>query len=177
MLMTGLVFFSEIFDSFMANDDMANKPVYITLEGKNKLEEELAYLTTVRRREVAEAIRSAKEEGDLSENSAYDEAKLQQGFLEGRVQQIEAQLRNAVLIQKNGKFDKVNVGCSVTVFDEEFGEEETYQIVGSAEAEPSEGRISNESPIGRALIGHKVGDVVNADTPGGVLSFKIIKIK
>lgn len=157
---------------------MADKPVYITPEGKKKLEEELEHLTTVRRREVAEAIRSAKEEGDLSENSAYDEAKLQQGFLEGRIMQIEGQLRNAVLIEENGKSsDTIHVGSQVTVLDEEWGEEETYSIVGSAEAEPSEGRISNESPIGKALLGHKVGDMVKAQTPGGVVSFKVVKIK
>lgn len=156
---------------------MAEKPVYLTPEGKKKLEEELEHLTTVRRHEVAEAIRSAKEEGDLSENSAYDEAKLQQGFLEGRVQQLEAQLRNAVLIQKNGTSDTIHVGSRVTVLDEEFGEEETYHIVGSAEADPGAGRISNESPIGEALLGHKVGDVVEADTPGGVVAFKVVKLK
>ncbi|MDM8526880.1 transcription elongation factor GreA [Anaerolineales bacterium HSG24] len=156
---------------------MADKPVYLTPEGKKKLEEELEYLTTVRRREVAEAIRSAKEEGDLSENSAYDEAKLQQGFLEGRVQEIELQLRNAELIQKNGKTDTINIGNYVTVFDEDFGEEETYQIVGSAEADPSNGRISNESPVGKVLLGCKAGDMVEAETPGGTVSLKIVKFK
>ncbi len=156
---------------------MANKPVYLTHEGKKKLEEELKYLTTIRRREVAEAIRSAKEEGDLSENSAYDEAKLQQGFLEGRVQQLEAQLQNSVLIQKNGKTDRVEVGNHVTVKDVEFEEEETYLIVGSAESDPLKGKISNESPIGRSLLGAKVGDTVVAHTPGGKLSFEIVKIE
>lgn len=156
---------------------MAEKPVYLTPEGKKKIEEELEHLTTVRRHEVAEAIRSAKEEGDLSENSAYDEAKLQQGFLEGRVQQLEAQLRNAVLIQKNGTSDTIHVGSRVTVLDEEFGEEETYHIVGSAEADPGAGRISNESPIGEALLGHKVGDMVEAETPGGMIAFKVVKLK
>jgi len=155
---------------------MADKPVYLTKEGKEKLQEELEYLTTVRRREVAEAIKSAKEEGDLSENSAYDEAKLNQGFLEGRVQTIESQLRNAVLISKNGKSDKVIIGCTVTVEEEGFGKE-TYQIVGSAEADPLEGKISNESPIGMALIGAKVGDEVKAETPGGETIFKVVKVK
>ena len=155
---------------------MADKPVYLTKEGKEKLQEELEYLTTVRRREVAEAIKSAKEEGDLSENSAYDEAKLNQGFLEGRVQTIENQLRNAVIIDKNGKSDKVSIGSTVTVEEEGFGEE-TYQIVGSAEADPLEGKISNESPIGMALIGAKVGDQVKAETPGGETIFKVVKVK
>ncbi len=156
---------------------MADKPVYLTVEGKNKLEEELEYLTTVRRKEVAEAIKSAKEEGDLSENSAYDEAKLQQGFMEGRVQTIEAQLRNAVLIEENGNGnDKVNIGNTVTV-TEDGAEEETYQIVGSAEADPLEGKISNESPIGMALLGAKKGDMVTAETPGGAIEFKVTKIE
>lgn len=154
---------------------MADKPVYLTSEGKKKLEEELEYLTTVRRKEVADAIKSAKEEGDLSENSAYDEAKLSQGFLEGRIQTIEAQLRNAVIIDSNGHSDKVGIGCVVTV-TEEGGDEETYQIVGSAEADPLEGKISNESPIGSALLGAKVGQTVRAETPGGELVFKVIKI-
>ena len=155
---------------------MADKPVYLTKEGKQKLQEELEYLITVRRREVAEAIKSAKEEGDLSENSAYDEAKLSQGFLEGRVQTIESQLRNAVIINKNGKSDVVTIGCTVTVKEDGFGKE-TYQIVGSAEADPLEGKISNESPIGMALIGAKVGDEVKAETPGGEATFKVVKVK
>ena len=154
---------------------MADKPVYLTSEGKKKLEEELEYLTTVRRKEVADAIKSAKEEGDLSENSAYDEAKLSQGFLEGRIQTIEAQLRNAVIIESNGHSDTVDIGCVVTV-TEEGGDEETYQIVGSAEADPLDGKISNESPIGKALLGAKPGQTVRAQTPGGQLVFKVLKI-
>ena len=155
---------------------MADKPVYLTAEGKKKLEEELHHLTTVRRQEVAAAIRSAKEEGDLSENSAYDEAKLQQGFLEGRVQTIEAQLRNAMIIEANGHNDTVTLGNTVTVIEDGFGEE-TYRIVGSAEADPLDGTISNESPIGHALIGAKKGDMVTAETPGGELVFKVLKIE
>ena len=154
---------------------MADKPVYLTSEGKKKLEEELEHLTTVRRKEVADAIKSAKEEGDLSENSAYDEAKLAQGFLEGRIQTIEAQLRNAVIIESNGHSDTVDIGCVVTV-TEEGGDEETYQIVGSAEADPLDGKISNESPIGKALLGAKPGQTVRAETPGGQLVFKVLKI-
>ena len=155
---------------------MADKPVYLTLEGKNKLEDELKYLTTVRRKEVADAIKSAKEEGDLSENSAYEEAKLAQGFLEGRIQTIEAQLRNAVIIENNGHSDAIHIGSTVTVEEEEFGEE-TYRIVGSAEADPLNGKISNESPIGQALLGKKVGDMVKAETPGGEIKFKVLKIE
>ncbi len=155
---------------------MADKPVYLTKAGKKKLEEELEYLTTVRRKEVADAIKSAKEEGDLSENSAYDEAKLSQGFLEGRVQTIQAQLRNAVIITDNGSSDNVSIGSTVTVEEDGFGAE-TYQIVGSAEADPLDGKISNESPIGEALLGAKVGDEVTAATPGGEAIFKVIKVE
>jgi transcription elongation factor GreA len=155
---------------------MADKPIYLTLEGKKKLEEELDYLVNVRRKEVAAAIQSAKEEGDISENSAYDEAKLVQAFLEGRIQTIEAQLREAVLIEKNGNGDRVDVGSKVTVAEEGF-DPETYHIVGSAEADPLNGRISNESPIGKALLGSKPGDMVTAETPNGQLVFKVIKIE
>ncbi len=154
---------------------MTEKTVYLTLEGKAKLEKELEYLVTVRRKEVAAAIQSAKEEGDISENSAYDEAKLTQGFVEGRIQTIEGQLRYAVIIEENGKSDEVNVGSTVTVAEEEFGEE-TYYIVGSAEADPLEGRISNESPIGKALLGAKVGDTIATETPGGTVTFEVLKI-
>ena len=154
---------------------MTDKPVYLTAEGKKKLEEELEYLVNVRRREVAAEIQSAKEEGDISENSAYDEAKLAQGFVEGRIQTIEAQLLNAVLIEKNGKSNHVDVGSQVTVSED--GLEETYFIVGSAEADPLNGKISNESPIGQALLGAKVGQKVTAATPGGELVFEVTKIE
>lgn len=155
---------------------MADKPVYLTSEGKKKLEEELKDLITVRRKEVAAAIQSAKEEGDISENSAYDEAKLAQAFLEGRIQTIEAQLREAVIIEKNGSGDYVGVGSKVTVTEEGF-DPETYHIVGSAEADPLNGRISNESPIGKALLGAKVGQAVTAETPNGEITFKVVKIE
>lgn len=154
---------------------MADKPIYLTSEGKQKLEEELDYLVNVRRKEIAAAIQSAKEEGDISENSAYDEAKLNQGFVEGRIQTIEAQLRYAVLIEKNGNSDEVHLGSNVTVEEEGFGKE-TYQIVGSAEADPLNGKISNESPIGQALLGARAGDSVTAETPNGQIVFKVIKI-
>jgi transcription elongation factor GreA len=154
---------------------MTDKPIYLTLEGKQKLEEELDHLVNVRRPEVAEAIRSAKEEGDLTENSAYEEAKLSQGFVEGRIQTIQAQLRHAVIIEKNGNSDRVHLGNQVTV-EEEGCDQETYQIVGSAEADPMNGKISNESPIGKALLGAKVGQTVTAETPGGQIAFKVIEI-
>ena len=155
---------------------MTDKPVYLTLEGKTKLEEELDYLVNVRRREVAAEIQAAKEEGDITENSAYDEAKLTQGFLEGRIQTIEAQLRHAVIIEKNGNSDRIDVGSRVTVAEDGMGEE-TYDIVGSAEADPVNGRISNESPIGKALLGARAGDKVKAVTPGGEVLFEVVKVE
>ena len=155
---------------------MTAKPVYLTLEGKKKLEEELDYLINIRRKEVAAAIQAAKDEGDITENSAYDEAKLIQAFVEGRIQTIEAQLRNAEVIEQNGKSDRVDVGSKVTVVEDGVGEE-TYHIIGSAEADPTNGKISNESPIGKALLGAKVGDVVKAEIPDGEIAFKVIKIE
>ncbi len=160
---------------------MAAKPVYLTPEGKKKLEEELHYLRTVRRQEVAAAIQSAKEEGDLSENAAYDEAKLEQGFLEGRIQTLDAQLQEAIIIQTgngNSNPDVVHIGDAVTILEEDEDEDdaETYQIVGLAEADPAEGRISNESPLGRALLGKKLGQTVTVETPSGDINFKIMKI-
>jgi transcription elongation factor GreA len=154
---------------------MSDKPIYLTLQGKRKLEQELDHLVNVRRKEVAVAIQSAKDEGDISENSAYDEAKMTQSFVEGRIQTIEAQLRNAVIIAENGSSDHVDLGSKVTVVEEGF-DEETYHLVGSAEADPLEGKISNESPIGKALLGAKVGDIVTAETPGGETKFKVLKI-
>ncbi len=155
---------------------MAIKPVYFTPEGKRKLEGELHHLRTVRRPEVAEAIKSAKEEGDLSENSAYDEAKLTQGFVEGRIQTLEAQLRDSVIIENSNGSDMVNLGSQVTVLEEGETEKETYKIVGSTEADPLAGLISNESPIGKALLGKKKGDKVVVNTPGGELELKVVKI-
>lgn len=155
---------------------MSTKPVYLTPEGLKKLEEELQYLTTVKRAEVAAAIQSAKEEGDLSENAAYDEAKAAQGFMEGRIQTLQALLQDAVIIEPKQNSDVVALGSKVTVVEEDDDDPETYTIVGSAEADPLEEKISNESPIGSALLNHKVGDVVAVQTPGGEIKFKITKI-
>lgn len=155
---------------------MATKPVYLTPKGKLRLEEELHYLRTVRRIEVAEAIKSAKEEGDLSENSAYDEAKTTQGFVEGRIQTLQAQLRDAVLIENNGNSDMIGLGSVVTVLEDGETEKETYTIVGSTEADPLEGLISNESPIGSALLGKKKGDEIAVETPGGEIKLKVVEI-
>jgi len=154
----------------------ANKPVYLTPEGLKKLEDELQYLTTVKRAEIAAAIQSAKEEGDLSENSAYDEAKAAQGFMEGRIQTLQAMLQEVVIIKPRQNSDVVALGSKVTVVEEDDDEPETYTIVGSAEADPLEGKISNESPIGSALLNHKTGEVVTVQTPGGEIKLKITQI-
>ncbi|HEY84748.1 MAG TPA: transcription elongation factor GreA [Chloroflexi bacterium] len=155
---------------------MGVKPVYLTPEGQKKLVEELQYLTSVKRVEVAAAIQSAKEEGDLSENAAYDEAKAAQGFMEGRIQTLQALLQEAVIIEPKQNSDVVALGSKVTVVEEDDDDPETYTIVGSAEADPMEEKISNESPIGGALLNHKVGDVVAVQTPGGEIRLKITKI-
>lgn len=154
-----------------------DRQIYLTPEGRAKLEEELEYLRTIKRRDIAELIASAKEEGDISENAAYDEAKNQQAFLEGRIQDIKRILNNSVIIdRRDGSADRVAIGSHVTVLEEGYDEEETFRIVGSAEADPGQGLISNESPMGKALLGHRAGDHVSVKTPGGVLTFEIRKI-
>ncbi len=152
------------------------EPTYLTQEGADKLKKELEELKGPRREEIAKRLRSAIQMGDLSENADYHKAKEDQGFLEGRIQEIEYMLRNAVIIEANGRRDVVGIGNHVTI-QEGGAEPETYHVVGAKEADPRKGRISNESPIGRAIMDHKVGDVVQADTPGGKLSFKILKIE
>mgnify|MGYP001548615190 FL=1 len=149
---------------------------FLTPEGLQKLEEELQYLITVRRPEVARDIHEAKMDGDVSENAGYEEAKRQQAFLEGRIMTIEAILKNAVIIESDGVNDTADLGARVTIVDEGF-EPETYTIVGSAEANPGDGRISNESPLGKALIGRKEGDTVAFKTPGGQVEMKLISIE
>jgi transcription elongation factor GreA len=151
------------------------QPTYLTSEGEKKLQAELAELTGPRREELAQRLRSAIQMGDLSENADYHKAKEDQAFLEGRIQEIEFLLRNVVIIEKT-KGDVVTFGSTVTV-QEEDNDPETYYLVGAKEADPRNGRISNESPIGSALIDHKVGEVVEADTPGGKIKFKILKIE
>jgi transcription elongation factor GreA len=155
---------------------MAEEAIFLTLEGRHKLEEELEYLCTVRRAEVAERIRSAKEAGDIMENAAYDYAKEEQAFVEGRIQALERTLRKAMIIE-GGSTDEVGLGALVTVMERDLDTPETYQIVGSVEADPKKGRISNESPIGKALLGHGVGDEVTVSTPGGILHFQIVSIE
>ena len=155
---------------------MTQQETFLTPEGYEKLEEELEYLKTVRRPQVAHAIHEAKIDGDVSENAGYEEAKRQQAFLEGRIMTIESMIKNAVLIQSDGSSDSVVLGCRVTVAEDGF-EPETYVIVGSAEAAPGEGRISNESPLGKALMGHKVGEQVEFKTPGGTVQVEIQSIE
>jgi transcription elongation factor GreA len=149
--------------------------MYLTPDGAAKLEAELKELTGPRREELSQRLRSAIQMGDLSENADYHKAKEDQGFLEGRIQEIEAVLRTAVIVEKKHS-DVVTVGSTVTVQEESFSPE-TYYMVGAKEADPRNSKISNESPIGKALMDHKVGDVVEAETPGGKLKFKILKIE
>ncbi len=155
---------------------MPEKPIFLTPEGRQKLQQELDFLRNVKRDEVAEAIRSAKEEGDISENSAYDAAKEEQAFVEGRIMSLEAMLKNAVALPDTQIADSVGMGSKVTVVEKGSKDEEKYQIVGSAEADPTKGRISNESPVGRALMGKKKGETVLVKTPAGERQLKIVSI-
>lgn len=150
---------------------MEAKPIPLTPEGKRQLEEELAYLINVRRPEVAEKIHSAKMDGDIMENAGYDAAKEEQAMLEGRIAYLENLLRNAVLIENDGQSTTVRLGSVVTIQEEGQDDLETYVIVGAAEADPTAGRISNESPLGKALMGRKVGDRVRVMAPGGEVRF------
>lgn len=156
---------------------MADKPVPLTLEGREKLQKELEFLVSVKRPEVAEAIHSAKEEGDISENSAYDAAKEQQAFVEGRIMQIEQMLKNAEIIANPTSNGIVALGSKVTVVERGSQDKEEYQIVGPAEADPAKGRISNESPVGRALMGKKKGDPIVVKTPAGERQLKLIDVQ
>jgi len=157
---------------------MAEKKVVLTYEGLKNMEAELENLKTVRRKDVAEKIKEARGQGDLSENAEYDAAKEEQAEIEARIVQLEKMLRNAEVIdEEGGAKDTISLGATVTVLDVEFEEEMEYTIVGSAEADPMNGRISNESPVGMALLGHKEGDSVSIDTPDGEAIFKVLKIK
>lgn len=155
---------------------MSNQATFLTPQGYQKLQNELDYLVTVRRAEIAGAIHDAKMDGDVSENAGYEEAKRQQAFVEGRIMTIDAMLKSAVIIETNGKTERVSLGCQVTVAEEGF-EPETYTIVGSAEADPGNGRISNESPLGKALMGHGVGEQVTYQAPGGKIAVEIVRIE
>lgn len=153
------------------------KKYYMTLEGKEKLEKELDELKTVRRPEVVERIKVARSFGDLSENSEYDSAKEEQAFVESKIAQLEKMIRNAVIIESNGEnSDIVELGKKVKFVELPDGDEEEYQIVGSAEADPFEGKISNDSPMAQSLLGKKVGEIVNVNTPGGDIEVKIVEV-
>lgn len=151
-------------------------PTYLTAEGAQRLKEELADLKGTQREELAKRLRDAIQMGDLSENADYHKAKEDQSFLEGRIQELEYILGNAIIVEEsNAKRDVVFVGATVTIQEDDF-EPEDFYIVGAQEADPRKGKISHESPIGRALMDHKVGDVVEAETPGGKVRLKILKI-
>lgn len=150
---------------------------YLTSEGAEELRRELDELLNVRRPALAKKLKEAVAEGDLKENADYHDAKEQQAFLEGRIQYVENVLRSAVIISNNGNSDEVRLGSAVTIVEDGRDETETYIIVGAAEANPREGKISHESPIGAALLGHKRGDTVRAKTPAGEIVFKIKQIK
>jgi transcription elongation factor GreA len=151
---------------------VVEKSVYLTREGLDKLDEELRHLRTVRRHEVAERIRKAKEFTNTVDNAEYDDAKNEQSFVEGRIQALERLLANAIVVEETAPSGYVRIGSKVTVVDSE-GEEEKYIIVGSAEADPKTGRVSNESPIGRALMGKAAGDKVSIIAPGGSFELTI----
>ena len=156
---------------------MAKKNI-LTYEGLQKLEQELQDLKVVKRREIAQKIKEAREQGDLSENAEYDAAKDEQRDIEARIEEIEMILKNAeVVVEDEVDLDKISVGCKVRILDIEFDEELEFKIVGSSEANSLQGKISNESPVGKALIGRSIGDVVEVETQAGVISYKVLAIE
>ena len=157
---------------------MEEKKRLLTYAGLKKLEDELHDLKVVRRKEVAAKIKEAREQGDLSENAEYDAAKDEQRDIEARIEEIEKILKNAeVVVEDEVDVDKINVGCTVKVYDEEFEEEIEFKIVGSSEANSLQGKISNESPVGKALIGRSVGDEVTVETQAGTIEYKVLEIQ
>ena len=156
---------------------MAKKNI-LTYEGLQKLEEELQDLKVVKRREIAQKIKEAREQGDLSENAEYDAAKDEQRDIEARIEELEKILKNAeVVVEDEVDLDKINIGCRVKLLDIEYSEELEYKIVGSTEANSLKGKISNESPLGRALLGATIGDIVKVEAPVGELSYKVLEIQ
>lgn len=157
---------------------MQEKKNILTYEGLQKYEEELHDLKVVKRKEVAQKIKEAREQGDLSENAEYDVAKDEQRDIEARIEELEKILKNAeVVVEDEVDLDKINIGCQVKILDVEFNEELEYKIVGSTEANSLKGRISNESPVGKALIGSKVGDMVEVETQAGTIQYKVLEIQ
>lgn len=155
---------------------MDDEFVYLTPEGLQKINEELELLKTTRREEVANKLAVAIKQGDLKENADYHDAKEEQGFIESRIRDLEDTLRRAKIINESGPSNVVRIGSTVTLVEEGYDETETYLIVGAHEADPANGRISNESPIGRALIGAKKGQTVRVDTPAGLVNFVVQSI-
>jgi len=164
----------EWFLSFLQDSDMP--PSFLTKQGFQKLQEELEYLRTTKRHEVAERLHEAMEGGELIEDAEYEAAKNEQAFVEGRIQELEILLGNARVIDETEKTDTVNVGSTVTI-QEGDNPEEIYTIVGPAEASPRDGRISNESPLGRALMEKRAGDTVKVDAPAGSFSVRVLKVE
>lgn len=157
---------------------MKEKKNLLTYEGLKKLEDELQNLKVVKRKEVAQKIKEAREQGDLSENAEYDAAKDEQRDIEARIDEIEKILKNAeVVIEDEVDLDKINIGCKVKVYDITFEEEVEFKIVGSTEANSLEGKVSNESPVGRALLGKGIGDVVEVETQAGVIKYEVLDIQ
>lgn len=157
---------------------MQEKKNILTYEGLRKYEDELHDLKVVKRKEVAEKIKEAREQGDLSENAEYDAAKDEQRDIEARIEELEKILKNAeVVVEDEVDSDKINIGCTVTVYDEEYEEEIEFKIVGSTEANSLQGKISNESPVGRALLGREIGDEVVVETQAGEITYKVLKIE
>ena len=160
------------------DDIMEAKKNILTYEGLKKYEEELQELRVVRRREVAQKIKEAREQGDLSENAEYDAAKDEQRDIEARIEELEKILKNAEVVDEDEvDLERINIGCRVKILDVEYNDELEYKIVGSTEANSLKGKISNESPVGKALIGAKVGDVINVETPAGVFQYKVLEIQ
>ena len=157
---------------------MADKKHILTYAGLKKYEDELQDLKVNRRREIAQKIKEAREQGDLSENAEYDAAKDEQRDIELRIEELEKLLKNAeVVVEDEVDLDKINIGCCVKILDQEFNEELEYKIVGSTEANSLKGKISNESPVGKALLGKKVGDTVTVETQMGELTYKVLEIQ
>ena len=157
---------------------MEAKKTLLTYTGLKKLEDELENLKVVKRKEVAGKIKEAREQGDLSENAEYDAAKDEQRDIEARIEELEKILKNAeVVVEDDVDLDTINIGCTVDVYDKEFEEENVFQLVGSTEANSLEGKISNESPVGKALIGAHTGDVVEVEMPMGIMKYKVLEIQ
>ena len=153
-----------------------SEQTFLTRDGLKKLEEELNFLRTVRRAQVAERLHNAQEDGELIENAEYEDAKNEQAFLEGKILTLEAMLSNAVIVENDRPHGVVSLGSKVTIKESGVAKPELYELVGAAEANPKDGRISNESPLGRALLGRKVGDEVKVNAPSGTISFRVVSV-